>query len=141
MSSVAQTRSRCIALPMLTSVLDENEWQSHDSAALPPGKGSGTVCTGGWVGWTGKENRKFLTTTGVQTLNLPARSSSLILSTTIVRPESMYDSSQRKTHDCRARILNRTDSKVNDVLPGITGLCNLFSPTVVWTSAVCGLMV
>jgi len=37
-----------------------------------------------------------------------------------------------------ARILNRIDSKVSDVLPGITGLCNLFSPTVVWTSVVCG---
>ena len=40
-----------------------------------------------------------------------------------------------------ARILNRTDSNISDVLPGITGLCNLPSPTVVWTSAVCGLMV
>jgi len=29
-----------------------------------------------------------------------------------------------------AGILNRTDSKVSDVLPGITGLCNPFSPTV-----------
>jgi len=110
-------------------------------AALTPGKRPSTVCTGGWVGWTGKENRKFLTHTGVQTLNLPARSSSLILSTTIFRPESMNDSSQRKIHDCRARILNRTDSKVSDVLPGITGLCNLFSRTVVRTSVVCGLMV
>jgi len=29
------------------------------------------------------------------------------------------------------RILNRTDSNDSDVLPGITGLCNLLSPTVV----------
>jgi hypothetical protein len=99
MPSVEQTGSRGRALPMPASVLDENGWQSHDSAALPLGKGARTTCTGGWMGRTGKENGKFLTPTGVQTLNLPARSASLILSTSIFRPESVYDSSQRKTND------------------------------------------
>ena len=95
MPSVEQMGIRGIVLPMLTSVLDENGWQSHDSAALPPGKGACTTCTGGWLTRTDKENRKFLTPTGVQTLNLPARRASLILSTSIFRPESVCDSSQR----------------------------------------------
>jgi len=38
MPSVAQTGCTDIALPMLTSVLDENGWLSQDSAALTPGK-------------------------------------------------------------------------------------------------------
>ena len=63
----------------LTLTLDGLGGQRHVPAALPPGKGPGIYCTGGWVGpRAGLDGcGEISPPTGIRSPDLPARSESL----------------------------------------------------------------